>query len=238
MKPLHIADGTLEGLKWLALILMTGDHINKYLFNGTVPFLFEAGRLALPLFVFVLSYNLARPGFIEQGGYPRIIKRLTFFGAVSSIPFIALGSLYAGWFPLNVIYLLLIITLCTYLLEKNGTAYFVTAISIFLIGGSLVEYWWPGVALGLAIWSYYKQPTWLAALFTVLVCVSLWFINRNLWALVAVPLILAATHIHLPILRLRWAFYIYYPLHLAVLWLIRIPMRKAGYLFFNMNFLN
>ena len=32
--------------------------------------------------------------------------------------------------------------------------------------------------------------------------------------------------------RLRWAFYAYYPLHLAALWLIRIPMSKAGYLFF------
>ena len=31
---------------------------------------------------------------------------------------------------------------------------------------------------------------------------------------------------------LRWAFYAYYPLHLAALWLIRIPMSKAGYLFF------
>ena len=30
-------------------------------------------------------------------------------------------------------------------------------------------------------------------------------------------------------LRSHWA---YYPLHLASLWLIRIPMSKAGYLFF------
>ncbi|RUT67556.1 conjugal transfer protein TraX, partial [Flavobacterium cupreum] len=32
--------------------------------------------------------------------------------------------------------------------------------------------------------------------------------------------------------RLRWVFYAYYPAHLFVLWLIRIPMSKAGYLFF------
>jgi hypothetical protein len=53
MKPLHVPNGTVEALKWLALALMTGDHVNKYLFNGTLPFLFEAGRLALPIFVFV-----------------------------------------------------------------------------------------------------------------------------------------------------------------------------------------
>jgi hypothetical protein len=37
-----IADGTLEALRWLALVLMTGDHANKYLFNGTLPWLFNA----------------------------------------------------------------------------------------------------------------------------------------------------------------------------------------------------
>lgn len=31
---------------------------------------------------------------------------------------------------------------------------------------------------------------------------------------------------------LRWAFYIFYPLHLAALLLVRIPMAAAGYLFF------
>ena len=28
---LVLSDGTVEALKWLGLILMTGDHINKYL---------------------------------------------------------------------------------------------------------------------------------------------------------------------------------------------------------------
>ena len=89
MKPLHVPDGTVEALKWIALALMTGDHVNKYLFNGTLPFLFEAGRLALPLFVFVLGYNLARPGAFERGAYTRTMKRLAVFGAVASVPFIA-----------------------------------------------------------------------------------------------------------------------------------------------------
>ncbi len=51
-------------------------------------------------------------------------------------------------------------------------------------------------------------------------------------ALAALPLVLAASRVDLPMPRLRWAFYAYYPLHLAALWAIRIPMSKAGYLFF------
>ncbi|MCW2314150.1 TraX family protein [Rhodoferax antarcticus] len=54
----------------------------------------------------------------------------------------------------------------------------------------------------------------------------------NLWALAAVPVVLAASLLDLRVPRLRWVFYGYYPLHLFALWLIRIPMSKAGYLFF------
>jgi len=52
-------------MKWPALLLMTGDHINKYPFNETLPFLFETGRMAMLLFVFVLEYNLARLVFMK-----------------------------------------------------------------------------------------------------------------------------------------------------------------------------
>lgn len=55
---------------------------------------------------------------------------------------------------------------------------------------------------------------------------ALWFINRNLWALAALPVLFLASRVDVRSPRLR-AFYAYYPLHLAALWLIRIPMSKA-----------
>ena len=229
---LHVPDGTIEALKWLALTLMTGDHVNKYLFNGTLPFFFEAGRLALPIFVFVLAYNLARLGALERGAYTRTMKRLAIFGAVASVPFIALGGLYAGWYPLNILFACLVVTACAYLMENGGTLHLVGAGLVFLVGGGLVEYWWPAVALGLAVWSYCKRPTVSAAVVALLACTSLWFINRSLWALTAMPLLLVASYVDLPMPRLRWAFYGYYPLHLAALWVIRILLSKSGYLFF------
>lgn len=83
--------------------------MNKYLFNATIPGLFEAGQLCLPIFVFVLAYNLARPGTLESGAYLRTMKRLAIFGALASVPFIALGGLLAGWWPLNVMFTLLVV---------------------------------------------------------------------------------------------------------------------------------
>ena len=50
-----LSSGSLEALKWLSLLLMTLDHVNKHLLHASVPELFAAGRLALPLFGFVLG---------------------------------------------------------------------------------------------------------------------------------------------------------------------------------------
>jgi hypothetical protein len=229
---LAVADGTVEALKWIALILMTGDHVNKYLFNATLPLLFEAGRLTLPIFVFVLGYNLARPGTLERGVYGRTMLRLALFGALASVPFVALGGLYAHWWPLNVLFMLLVVAATAYFVDLGGKRHLALAAVVFVVGGSSVEYWWPGVAFGLAVWSYARRPSWTAVVIAILACAALRFINGNLWALAALPVLCLATRIDFRVPRLRWAFYAYYPLHLAALWLIRIPMSKAGYLFF------
>ena len=53
---------------------------------------------------------------------------------------------------------------------------------------------------------------WIGAL------ASLYVINRNLWALAALPLIFAASQVKINVPRGRLGFYVYYPAHLAVLW--------------------
>lgn len=42
--------------------------------------------------------------------------------------------------------------------------------------------------------------------------------NRNLWAFAALPLIFVAGQVRLNMPRGRLGFYLYYPVHLAVLW--------------------
>jgi hypothetical protein len=83
------------------------------------------------------------------------------------------------------------------------------------------------------VWFYAKRPTATALFVAVLACASLAFINRDFWALAALPVLAAATRIDVRCPRRKWAFYAYYPAHLTALWLIRIPMSHAGYLFFT-----
>lgn len=230
---LAISNGSLEALKWLALLLMTGDHINKYLFNGTIELLYIAGRMAMPIFVFILAYNLARPDAIERGIYKRTMKRLMVFGIIATPPFLALGgTIKTGW-PLNILFTLLALTTILYLIEVRPMNTFVFAAITFIFAGSSVEFWWPALLLGVATWCYFKQPGFTPAVISLISLGSLWIINHNLWALGAIPLIMGAALIPIKFPRFRWAFYVYYPAHLFIIFLIRIPMSTAGYLFFT-----
>lgn len=229
---ISIPDGSLEAMKWLGLLLMTGDHVNKYLFNGTLPVLFELGRLALPLFIFVLAYNLARDTALARGVYFRTLWRMGVFGLLATGPFIALGGLAQGWWPLNVMFTLMAATATIYLIEKNGPASWIAAGAVFLFSGACVEFGWPAIAGAVAVWWFCKRPSAIALGAALVACASLYVVNQNYWAFSAVLVIVIGSHVNLRVPRLRWAFYVYYPLHLVAFWLLRIPMRNAGYLFF------
>ncbi len=221
---LLVTDGTIEALKGLALVLMTLDHINKYLFAEKLPFIFEAGRLTMPLFVFVLAYNLARSGTKERGGFIRTIKRLVLFGALATPAFIGLGGLVAGWWPLNIMFALLVMTLTLYLIERRTIGSTIVAACVFIVGGSSVEFWWPGITIGIAIRSYCKTPSLSAIMIAIAALAATRVINGNDWALASIPVVVLACLVDVPMPRFQWAFYIFYPLHLWVLWVIT----KAG----------
>ena len=120
MAPLHVADGTLEAIKWLAVILMTVDHVNKYLLQERVAALFAAGRVAMPLFVFVLAYNLARPSTEKHRRLQRMAWRLSIAAMAATVPYIALGGV-VGWWPLNILFTLLASVTIIALLERRWT---------------------------------------------------------------------------------------------------------------------
>lgn len=215
LRPLVLSDAAVEILKWIAVALMVGDHVNKYLLHGAAPGLFQAGRLAMPLFAIVLGYNLARP---NEGVYARVAVRLAIAGTLASVPFIALGGLGWGWWPLNIMVALLVATLICWLLDVGGALRISAAAALFLVGGSSVEFWWGGIALCVASWSYARQPSWLALTAASGAVFALRLINGNDWALAAFVVVLAATRAsdwrRVP--RVGFFFYAFYPTHLAL----------------------
>ena len=214
---LQFGDGAIEGIKWLGLVLMTIDHINKYLLAAAAPWMFACGRAALPLFCVALAYNLARPEAIREGAFQRTALRLAGFGALASAPFMALGGLGWGWWPLNIMFTLCLGTTCAWLLSTDKRGATVATVALVLVGGAFVEFWWPALACFLFAWSYFRQPSLLKLAGWTLALLSLYLVNRNHWALAAVPILIAASRWSPAIPRVRGLFYWYYPAHLTVI---------------------
>lgn len=223
-KNIYFTSGNIEFLKFIATCFMTMDHINKYLFNSLLPFFFEIGRIAMPIFIFVLAYNLA---ISKQ--YTKLINRLLFFAIISSPVFIALGGLYSNFYPLNIMFTLLVVTIVSYCIERKKI---ILACIILLIFGGIVEYWWPAVVLGVSIFCFFRFKNYTFLMFSIISLLALYFINNNLYALMVVPILCILLIVNVPFVRLRYFFYIYYPAHLLVIFIIKTKMMNAGYLFF------
>ncbi len=224
---IELSDGAVQAMKWLGLILMTADHAQKYGLMPAIAGVYEAGRVAFPLFGFVLAYNLARAPRGNHAVYLRVLTRLLVCGALASIPFIALGGLGFGWWPLNCMFTLAVAVCIMYVIESRRPFWNIKATSVFLLGGALVEFWWPGVALCVGAWWYCKHPTGGALFLWLAGTACLTLINGNWWACASfVVLVGMASVVRIEIPRASRFFYVYYPAHLAALLLLgfRIPV--------------
>jgi hypothetical protein len=192
---------------------MAGDHVNKYLLDEASPALYALGRMVMPLFGFVLMAHLARPGALEGGVHLRVMQRLAIFALLATPAFV---HLVGGW-PLNILTTLFLATLVVWLLERGGRAQRCAALIAFLIGGALVEFWWPALLCCLGGWAFLRGPSKFRLLLWALATASLALINGNFAALAALPLIWGASRVDLPIPRLRWVFYAFYPAHLSLI---------------------
>jgi hypothetical protein len=215
---LVISEASLSAAKWLALVLMIVDHSNKYLLGGSQHWMYALGRISMPLFAVTLGYNLARPGMLANGGYRRLAVRLAVFGLLATVPFIAINKLPAVWWPLNMMFTLLVAVVTAWLLDKGGAMPTIAAYLVLVWGGALGEYWWPAVGLCLCVWAYQRQPS-RSLIFGFVVClVLLYFVSWNLWALAAVPVLVLLQRWTVVLPRAQWLFYAIYPAHLALFW--------------------
>ncbi|WP_440579863.1 TraX family protein [Stenotrophomonas muris] len=198
-----------EVLKWLAVVLMTCDHVAKIIYGGYVPGLSEAGRVAFPLFALVMAYNLAQPGADPV----KSVRRLGMWGLIAQ-PVHAFAFGY--WLPLNI---LLTFALCGAAIYAAGQRKLVVLAFAAAVLPAFVDYQWSGVGFVLLAWlAFHRQQYWLLVPAFAAIC---WF-NGNLWALASIPVALSLSRVAWPVLRGRWAFYGYYVGHLACLGLVAL----------------
>ena len=225
-----------EILKWLALVLMTGDHAVKVLAGGYVPVVSELGRVAFPLFALVMAYNLAQP----EADYAKSFRRLSVWGLVAQPIY---GWTFDVVLPVNILLSFALAVACCWAAQNRRWGV------LLVLAGPLpllVDYQWSGVALVLAGWLYFKRrrnrACWLIGSYEfrpegcwAFAPVWIWaamgwlcYYNGNGWALWALPVIFLVDVVTGEfgfwnrIRRTRWGFYGYYVGHLAVLALIAL----------------
>ncbi len=226
---LKVSNAALTALKLIGITAMLIDHYNSLVKSDYSPLLYEIGRLALPLFAFVLGYNLAR---IPAEKMPKIMLRLLLFGVIATPIYNVLGTGLWYWWPLNILFTLLLATGTIYLLSVPPPSHLVipvrlAAVLLFAVAGSMVDYLWVGPALVLVIWRLYLTVPQLerVMLYGALLLLAglLCLLNASLAALLAVPVILLTILFYqerqLP--RMKWFFYWFYPGHLLALLLIK-----------------
>ena len=217
-----IASGTLEALKWLAVALMTADHVNRHLLSFAYPVMYQMGRLAMPLFALILAYNLARPEAFSGGAAMRVLQKLSVFAVLSCLPYMELNHAPNGWQQLNILFALGAGTACVILLERPTPRRQLAAIALFAVAGALVDFGWAGLGIFISGWYFFRSPRlfWAAALIAFMLMLR--FGNANDWAMAALPVFWLGFQVHLKFPRWRNALYYYYPLHLAAIGALKI----------------
>lgn len=214
--------GTLEALKWLALGSMTIDHVNRHLLGDAYPVMMQVGRLAMPMFCLILAYNLARPEARASGAAVRVLQRIIIFAVPSTLPYMELNFASIGWLPLNIMFTLAAGTAFVILVERPTILRQIAAITLFGIAGGLVDYGWAGIGIFVCSWYLFRSPNlfWAAAMVSFMLLSGIQ--QGTQWGMVAVPVFFLGFYIRINMPRWRNALYYYYPIHLAVIVVLKI----------------
>ena len=205
------------GLKLLAAAAMLSDHVG-FIFH--INFLRFFGRLAMPLFCFVLAL-----GFCHTKSRGRYLLRLLAFAAVSEVPFNLF--IYGRAFDLgrqNMLFTLALALLVLWLCERAKRNAF--ACAAFLAAGCALgvflrlDYGWIAILLTFAFYCFQaKAPRLLAsgALLAVYGAVKGGYYPFALFALLPV---FAYNGQKGP--AVKYFFYLFYPLHMLALCGVRL----------------
>ena len=134
---------TIFIIKIIACVTMVLDHI-KYAIPETEGILTNYfGRLAFPLYAFLLT-----EGYVHTKDLKKYYYRMIIFAIISQIPFMLFRTLVGEWKMLNIMFTLLLGLIAITVYDKEKRKYISIPIIILLIwmGKILkVDYGWYGV---------------------------------------------------------------------------------------------
>ena len=214
-------------LKLIAIITMTIDHVGAALFPGVniggFEYLRIIGRLAFPIFCFLIV-----EGFVHTRNVKKYMLRLFVFVFISEIPFDLLfnttGNLFAMQNVFGTLFLgLVMIYAIDEVYKKMGrdNSNSSTAVLIILLAAAIVAYFTrvDYSVLGIAYMAvFYLYQGKNLHIFVSLIVLNILFCGVNdiqMFSALAVPIIACYNGKLGP--KVKYLFYVYYPLHLGII---------------------
>ncbi len=220
---------TNNALKIVAMLTMLVDHIGVYLYPNC-EILRIIGRIAFPIFAYMIAEGCRYTK--NRGEYLGMIAAL---GVVCQIVFfVAMGSLYQGILITFSMSILCIYAIDYYVKKQNATScilmifvilevFFLTAVlpRMETLGDYDVDYGLVGIVLPIAVYYMPSKIYKLAAVAGLLLSMGLQDGGIYWYALLSLPF-LALYNGERGKYKLKYLFYIFYPLHLVVLFFVGI----------------
>lgn len=193
---------------------MTLSHIQYHIgvdwsftIGGNQYEVFYIGQSSFPIFAYLSAY-----GYTLSSNKEKFIKRVLIYGALLQIPLFIVGISY-----INIFVTIGLGLLAVYFIENNQHP-LVAPILLFSYFTEL-DYGIYGILL--MIVAYYCKNRVLLYGLAIIVMQYLWieygyFSHNQWWSIVAIPLLLLYNG-ELGYRKMKWFFYVYYPLHVAII---------------------
>jgi len=216
-------DSGRELLKWIAIITMTVDHVGVILYPEFTVLRF-IGRFSFPLFAYLLILGMENTRNIRY-----YFTRLFIFALISQVPFfLALG--YGPFDSLNIFFTLSSGLLFVYFFKKSSVFVLVPVFASLVLPFDYSIY---GILVIGCMYILKKNTKFGVASLALLNTLFLVPWSIQFLSISAIPLILlhkngslnitkeTTEQFTIPLWR-KYFFYVYYPLHLTLLYLIQL----------------
>jgi len=222
-------DSGRELLKWIAIITMTVDHVGVMLYPEFTVLRF-IGRFSFPLFAYLLILGIENTRNIRY-----YFTRLFIFALISQVPFF-LALDYGPFDSLNIFFTLSSGLLFIYFFKKSSVFVLVPVFASLVLPFNYGIY---GIAVIGCIFIL-KENTKFGVFSLVLI--NMLFLvpwSIQFLSISAIPLILlhkngslnitreTTEEVTIPLWR-KYFFYVYYPLHLTLLYIIKLYFFSSG----------
>lgn len=220
---------TNNQLKIIAMVTMLIDHIGEMLFPELI-ILKIIGRLSFPIFAYMIAEGCLYTR--NRAKYLGLIAVMAI--AFQVVYYIFMNSLYMGVLITFSLSIITIYSIDSFINKSSAKKCFFAVVGILIVltfsivfpltindQGYLLDYTVFGVAIPVVI--YYSKGKWfklISATLTLLL-LSIYYGGIQYFSLISI-LLLALYNGQRGKARLKYAFYVFYPLHIVILYAIQI----------------